>query len=1306
MWSGGEVTAQTSLGFRIPDVTITEKDTFTVTIVADSVLTGREVYSYRFYLTYSPTYLEFLGVDGTGSVLTSWGEPDVNSSNAGTIVMAGAGSSPLTGTGDMVTLKFVSKRYGSTNISFNTTESYLNERNPSSVYDNGNVSMSQRSYPNISPDSRSMFIGDEVQMSVSGGESPYTYSVENTAVAVITEQTKVQATGAGTTKIYVTDNNGEVSYTTGVFDVRSVRMSIDEVSAWPADTFYIPVLIEVAPGTNIYSGKIDISYDSGISGLSDDIVTGDYSATFQSKASSGNISLSFASSSPITGSGILCYLGFRANSSGNSWIHFNDMRFNEELLAWSTQSNYNITVNSLPNLSILPNYGKLLWGDILQVTASGGTAPYNYSVSNTTVATVDAQGNLQALSGGEITITAVDAHGASKTSGIFTVNDCNVTVNNTDGVLDVDTRVPITLSQLPSGREVLGFKASFDFDDTNLDFVRVDAYSSIQFEGTVTGNTITVAGASGSGISSGVVGYLVFRIKNSLPLNSTASVNLTSFSANENTIYSALFSGYVRRVDQVSYRPVANAGQDFSAQEGTEVQLDGTASYDNDNDPITYKWIASAGVTLDDVTSVTPHFTAPYVSKDTPYIFKLVVNDGTDDSDTAFVTVTVLQLNQAPVADAGEDKSYIEGSSVSLDGSGSFDPDSDPLSYNWTSLDGIVLFNSTGVSPSFILPQVTQNTSYCFKLVVNDGSLSSHSDTVLITSLQVNKKPVAFAGGDFSVNESEAAALDGSLSYDDDHDPITYLWTAPGNVTLSDVTVVQPTFTAPAVHRDSVLTFTLVVNDGSKDSDPDEVLVTVVNVDILSTEALVDSVMLQDLVSFSIDEANNEVTLVMPYGYDVTALAPEFRLSEQATVSPVSGSSHDYSMPVYYSVTAEDGTTVRTWKVVVDVPQRTFTRLLNVGWNNISLNVKPADMDISSVFGGLTLQELDYVKSTEYSATYYTSTGWFGDLESFPENRAVRMKKASAENLTVTGAEINPEITPISLVPGWNSIAYLLNKNVAINDAVKTSSIPSGNVVLKGESGSSVYFSGTGWAGEIDSMRVLRGYKINVENSGELLYDAAGVTKSTYVSHYSRNELLDMYNLHPSQFGYSSTLIAEVSGDDGTDIVGAGDLLIAYKGNECRGVSEARYISALGRYVFVITYYADGSNDDIEFKIKTDNSELLTDFSVAFSPDEITGSADTPKPLFAGEATAIPGSDELNDLRIYPNPAKDILRISASKAITRISVFNSLGTKIIEVLPVSEVVTLQTGNLSSGIYTVRVEADSVVIIRKVVVASN
>ena len=405
-WEGTWPDRPSPIGFRLTGASITEKDTFVVAISADSLLTGRSVYAYRFYLTYSPSWFEFIGMDGVGTPLSGWGTPVLNNSNPGTLILAGAGSDALTGNGEMIRLKFRSLRSGGTYISFNTTESYLNERNPSALFTNGYISAAARSYPNISPDSRNMFIGDEVQMGVSGGVAPYVYASDNPGVAQVTDVSRVRAVGPGTTRIRVTDDKGEVSVTTGLFDVRAIRMDLEEVSIWPSDTFYIPVKIEVAPGTAVYSGKFDLVFPGGLTGLPGDILPADFPAIIEHNPKNGRVSLSFASSSGITGNGVLCYLPFRANSSGNQYVQFENMRFNEILLAWTLKSTYYMNVKSLPTLSFSPNSGSLMWGEVLKINVYSGTAPYTWKVSDPATATIDPQGNLTAITGGEVQVTA------------------------------------------------------------------------------------------------------------------------------------------------------------------------------------------------------------------------------------------------------------------------------------------------------------------------------------------------------------------------------------------------------------------------------------------------------------------------------------------------------------------------------------------------------------------------------------------------------------------------------------------------------------------------------------------------------------------------------------------------------------------------------------------------------------------------------------------------------------------------------------------------------------------------------------
>ena len=1160
--TGSRATAQTTIGFSIANATITEKDTFSILFKADSSFTGKKVYAFRFGLSYNASYLECLGVTPAGSILSAWGTPAVNTQTAGRITVAGAGTSPLTGSGDMFRIKFRATRGGGTYVENIGTESYLNEGSPALSVKSSYIQCNSRSYPDIYPDNYTLYVGDEVQMNVSGGTAPFVYKVVDTAIALISGGSKVRAKAPGTTQVYVTDSKGEVSYTTGTIDVRAVKLRVVHSTAWPGENFLVPVRIEIAPGTKVFAGSFELGFNGNIQGISSSAQQGDFQVTVQNKAFTNLMKVSFASSSGITASGILCYLGFKAVNSGTHYVNINSALFNESLLAITY--NESAEIYSLPTLSITPNGGNMMWGSTQKITVGNGTPPLTYQTSDTTIATIDALGNLYGKTGGKVKVKVTDSHGATQTSNDFLFYHNQFAVTNTDGVLDKDTRVPVTTTMLPPGKAIFAFTGTINYNTNFLDFVRIDPVNAgMMVEGVNNNGTVNVVGASGSGITNGIVCYLIFRIKNTLALNQQADVNLGSFVANENEYFSTLANGKVKRVAQVSYRPVAVAGPNQRVNEGVSVTLDGSGSYDDDNNPLKYSWKSPPGIKLNDSTLVKPTFTAPQVNVNTNLTFTLVVNDGTSNSDPSTVVVTVLQINKPPVANAGPDRSYVEGTTVSLDGSLSYDLDGEALSYTWTSLDGVVLFDSKSVSPSFIAPQVSVDTKYRFRLVVYDGVAFSAADTVAVTALQVNKKPVAFAGGDQTVNEGLKVTLDGSLSSDPDGNPVTYLWTAPANVTLSSRTVAKPTFTAPPVHRDSTITISLVVNDGALNSDVDDVVITIKNVDILSQEAKIKTASLTGADSVRINTVTSVVTLYLPYGSDIKALAPTFTISDKATLSPKSGTVHDFTSPVTYTVTAEDGLATTAYQVKVFVPELTLSRTLNAGWNWISMSVEPTDAALNNVFTGLTFANLDYVKSATASAVYYSGTGWFGDLAALPANEMVKMKKAVSQKMSIKGKQINPSQATITVTTGWNRIAYLLKGNSPLNSAFDKASLPAGDLLIKSKEASAIYYPATGWVGDLDSMKVLNGYMLKASSAGNIRYNASGVKPKSAVAGpamFMRDDLYAMYNIHPENFEYSAIFISELANSAGENTTRKGDLLIAYMSGEARGVTEALFI--------------------------------------------------------------------------------------------------------------------------------------------------
>jgi hypothetical protein len=214
----------------------------------------------------------------------------------------------------------------------------------------------------------------------------------------------------------------------------------------------------------------------------------------------------------------------------------------------------------------------------------------------------------------------------------------------------------------------------------------------------------------------------------------------------------------------------------------------------------------------------------------TKFTFSLVVFDGFSDSQADLVVITVRNVNKPPVANAGTDQSVNERATVTLDGSGSSDPDGNTLTYKWVAPAGIPLSSISAANPTFTAPEVSQDTQYTFSLAVNDRFVDSQADHVVITVRNVNKAPVANAGTDQSVNEGTTVSLDGSASSDPDGNPLTYQWTVAAGITLSSTSESKPTCFAPQVEKDSVLSFSLVVNDGIVNSSPSTVKVTVQNV--------------------------------------------------------------------------------------------------------------------------------------------------------------------------------------------------------------------------------------------------------------------------------------------------------------------------------------------------------------------------------------------------------------------------------------------------------------------------------------------
>jgi VCBS repeat-containing protein len=144
--------------------------------------------------------------------------------------------------------------------------------------------------------------------------------------------------------------------------------------------------------------------------------------------------------------------------------------------------------------------------------------------------------------------------------------------------------------------------------------------------------------------------------------------------------------------------------------------------------------------------------------------FTYLANDGAADSNSATVNITVEAVNDPPVADAGGPYSGSEGSSVTLDASGSYDIDDTILSYEWD-LDNDGQFNdAVGVNTSVTF---FDDGSYTIGVLVTDESGTSDIDYATVTVSDLGPT-AAFSWSPDPQNEgSDISFSDLSSSYPD-----------------------------------------------------------------------------------------------------------------------------------------------------------------------------------------------------------------------------------------------------------------------------------------------------------------------------------------------------------------------------------------------------------------------------------------------------------------------------------------------------------------------------------------------------------
>ncbi|RAW01337.1 PKD domain-containing protein [Pseudochryseolinea flava] len=326
--------------------------------------------------------------------------------------------------------------------------------------------------------------------------------------------------------------------------------------------------------------------------------------------------------------------------------------------------------------------------------------------------------------------------------------------------------------------------------------------------------------------------------------------------------------------------PTANAGPDRTLELPTDATTLAGSGTDTDGTIVSYHWNYIAGPPAVGFTLSNPDLQNLDVSdlEAGTYSFELVVSDNRGGTATDEVKIFVNAMNQAPVANAGPDKSIeLPTSSVKVDGTGS-DPDGTVAARLWEQVSGppVALADVPQIVTPNAFSTVINNFKvagiYVFSLKVtdNDGVTSVDQVTITVNPEPPNTPPTANAGTDVQrqLPLQSSVALAGSGT---DSDGIaTVLWSQVSGPNTANATALDQnnvTFSS-LIAGTYVFRFTVTDTKGAQGQDEVSVVVKPAPANIPPTVSAGPDIII---------ELPNSTAALNGSGSDIDGPAPTFK---------------------------------------------------------------------------------------------------------------------------------------------------------------------------------------------------------------------------------------------------------------------------------------------------------------------------------------------------------------------------------------------------------------------------------------------
>jgi hypothetical protein len=491
----------------------------------------------------------------------------------------------------------------------------------------------------------------------------------------------------------------------------------------------------------------------------------------------------------------------------------------------------------------------------------------------------------------------------------------------------------------------------------------------------------------------------------------------------------------------------------------------------------------------------------------------------------------------------------------------------------------------------------------------------------------------------------------------------------------------------------SPVTYTVTAEDGSTK----DWVVTVTKAIVKSTET--------DITAFSfveqtgpatIDAVNHTIAIEVGATTDITTLVPTITLSVGATVSPLSGVAQNFTSPVVYTVTAEDGTTTQNWTVTVTLASTiaNTTTLAEKYYAGDNLTVTWTSANLTNVkvewFDGTTWSDL----ATSVPATdgqyviAIPAASKYGTAYKFRISDAAKATvKAESNAITIIAVVNNitefKALTPndIAKIKGEVFISFIrsANRNQKYIQDAEGGLLVDDPTPTGGQSGviTSAYAEKDGITG-IEGKLVMYGtYTYEIVPT----VDPGAKTSS---NNTLTPKVITLAELKADHMKYQSMLV-KVQGVTIKEANGTAKFVAS------SGASN--YTMQLGAEEAVVRQaWKTGETDLIDATIPVGTLDIVGIVGQFTTGTPAVTTAQL-QPRRVSDISVINGVETNNEVvtKAFPNPFSTDFKINAGKVVRNVVVSNMLGQKVMERTYNEIEIEVPASDLRTGVYFVTVK---------------